>query len=103
MVTVSIGQAQMEMDAIDESWINQQLNSRRADGRSVCARVSVQTGDVNVALTTPQCAGNGGGGGRPPNSREQRIIDEWSKHRLNTTEFTGGALIAFLRALRRLV
>jgi hypothetical protein len=101
MVTVTVGQAEMQMDNIDESWINQQLSRRQADGRSVCVQVRIHTGDVNVALATPQCAG-GGGGGRQATQREQPILDEWAKHRLNTMDYSGGQLLAFLRALRRM-
>ena len=101
MLTVTIGQSQRQMDEVDEAWINQQINGRRADGRPVCVQVSIVTNDVNVALATPQCAG-GGGGGRPPTPRERRILDEWAQHRLNTPDYSGGQVIAFLRAVRRL-
>lgn len=101
MVTVSIGQAQMQMDNVDEGWINRQLNGRRADGRSVCVTVRVRTDAIDVSLSTLQCLGSGGGG-RQANPREQRILDEWARHRLNTMEYTGGQLIAFLRAVWRL-
>lgn len=69
MVTVSIGQAQVRMENVDEGWIKRQLNGRRADGRSVCVTVRVRTDAVDVFLSTPQCSG-GGGGGRQANPRE---------------------------------
>ena len=101
MVTVSIGQSQMEMNQVDEAWINQQLNGRRADGRSVCAQVQVRTADIDMVLSTPYCSR--GGGGRQANARELRIFQEWDQHHLNSPTYTGGQLIAFLRALRRLI
>lgn len=101
MVTIKIGSSEQSLENADESWINQQINGRRRDGQSVCVRVVINDGSINMALSTPNCAG-GGGGGRPPNQQEQRIFDLWDKHGLNKSEFNGGHLIAFLKQLRRI-
>lgn len=42
MIKIKIGEAEGELGSIEESWINQQINRRRADGLSVCVRVVVQ-------------------------------------------------------------
>jgi hypothetical protein len=101
MITIKLGTSEQRLDSIDESWINQQINGRRRDGQSVCVRVSINDGPINMALATPNCSG-GGGGSRLPNQQEERIFDLWNKHDLNKPEFTGGNLIAFLKQLRRL-
>lgn len=97
MVLVKIGGTERRLEEADESWINQQINRRRAAGEIVCVVVRIDTTTAKVTLATSACGG--GGGGRPPNSEERRIIGLWRKHRLNVDDFTGGNLIAFLRQL----
>ena len=101
MITIKIGSSEQSYENADESWINQQINGRRRDGQSVCVRVVINNGSINMVLSTPNCA-TGGGGGRSPNLQEQRIFDLWDKHGLNKTDFHGGNLIAFLKQLRRI-
>ena len=101
MITIKIGSSEQSFESADESWINQQINGRRRDGQSVCVRVVINNGSINMALSTPSCT-SGGGGGRPPNAQEQRIFDLWEKQGLNKPDFHGGNLIAFLKQLRRL-
>lgn len=91
-----------ELACADESWINQQINRRRADGQVVCVRVNIQKDDLNMGLSTPTC-GSMCGGGRPPNNREKRVFDLWDQRGLNDVEFTGGSLVAFLKQLSRLL
>jgi hypothetical protein len=102
MITIKIGPVEATIEQADDAWINQQINRRRADGAVVCVQVSIQEPDVHMALSTPTCATNGGGG-RAPNQRERRIFDLWSERGLDERDFTGGALVAFLHQLRRLV
>ncbi len=101
MVSVKIGGTELGLAQADEGWINQQINRRRADGEVVCVRVRIDVPPLNMALATPTCASDGGG--RPPNPDESRILDLWAKHRMNTADFTGGNLVAFLRQLERLI
>jgi hypothetical protein len=68
MITIKIGTSEQSFQNADENWINQQINGRRRDGQSVCVRVVINESSINMALSTPNCAG-GGGGGRPPTSR----------------------------------
>lgn len=102
MITVSIGPAQATIEQADKGWLNQQINRRRADGAVVCGQVHIQEQDVRVVLSTPACAANNGGW-RPPNPREKRILDVWSERGLDRTDFTGGAVVAFLHQVRRLL
>lgn len=100
MITIKIGPGEATIEQADEGWINQQINRRRADGAVVCVQVSIQEPDVHMALATPTCAGNGGGG-RPPNEREKQIFELWCDRGLDQRDFTGGSVIAFLHQLRR--
>lgn len=84
-----------------ESWINQQINRRRAEGQNVCVEVSISTSGLNLRLATPGCGS--GGGGRPPTANERAVLDLWSKLGLLSGDFTGGNLVAFLKQLRRLL
>lgn len=102
MIRVQIGDMERELAGADEHWINQQINRRRADGESVCVKVTINEDDFNMILSTPSC-GSCGGGGRPPNNREKRIFDLWDHRGLNDIDFTGGSLVAFLKQLMRLL
>lgn len=98
MIKVQIGESELELSNTSESWINQQINRRRADGLSVCVRVKIQNSRLNMTLSTPTCPA-GYSGGRAPNRYETEIFDLWEKRGLNKDNFTGGNLIAFLKQL----
>lgn len=98
MIIVKIGDTERELDSISESWINQQINRRRADGISVCVRVSIHENQLNMTLSTPNCPS--GSGGRPPTKKEKQVVDIWDQKGLNTEKFTGGNLIAFLKQIK---
>ena len=103
MITIQIGgSGERRLEEADESWINQQINRRRDEGQPVCVRVTITTTSLNLTLTTPGCAGTGGGG-RAPNQREQQVFELWQKRGLNTADFSGGNLVAFLKQLERLI
>ncbi|MHC4720133.1 MAG: hypothetical protein ACYSYT_06630 [Planctomycetota bacterium] len=97
MVTIKIGTTERNINEADPGWINQQIVRRRKDKQPVCVRVTIHEDSVNMVLTTPDCSA--GGGRRPPNSKENNIIELWDKHRLNTNDFTGGNLVAFIKKL----
>jgi hypothetical protein len=104
MVTLTIGSAERELTGrsdIDESWINQQVNGRRADGQRVCVRVRIQ-GAVDLALASAGCGGTGGGG-RPLTPDQQRVVDLWVERGLADSGFSGGNVVAFLRQLFNLL
>lgn len=100
MISVRIGDETRDLSDASESWINQQINRRRADGQNICVAVTINTSGLNLHLATPGC-GSGAGGSRPPNANEAEVIDLWNKRGLNDSGFTGGALIAFLKQLER--
>jgi hypothetical protein len=98
--TIQIGGETRALADADESWVTQQVNRRRREGQSVCVVVRIHTSGIDVNLATPACGG-GGGGGRLPNTKEQDVIDLWRKHGLNTDDFSGGNLVAFLKQINR--
>lgn len=99
--TINIGGAERSLGDANANWIQEQFGSRKSMGVDVCVRVSIHAAGVNVALATPACSG-GGGGGRPPNRNEERILDLWRQHRLDSNDFNVGQLVAFVKQLLRL-
>lgn len=102
MIIVSIGEEQRSLQEATPTWINEQVNRRRADGQPICARVSIQQGGLNLSLATPNCSSTQGGGRRPPNPNEKELCALWADRGLNDPHFSGGNLVAFLAQLRRL-
>lgn len=104
MVKVQIGSAERDfadsLHDVDNGWIVQQIQRRRAEDRTVCVRIFVHAGCVNMVLSTPACARNGGGG-RQPNNAEREIFICWGRLGLDQIDFTAEAVVAFLRQLRR--
>lgn len=100
MVTVRIGSVERSLSEVTESWINEQVSRRRADGQAVCVQVLIRQGGLDLALATPACS-RGGGGGRQPTQNERRIIELWDRLHLNREDFAGGNVVAFLKQLER--
>jgi hypothetical protein len=98
MITIRIGESERDISSANESWINQQINRRKADSLSVCVRVFIKEGDLDMILSTPTC-GAARGGGRPPRPHEKSVFDLWNKSGLNKNDYSGGNLIAFLKQL----
>jgi len=63
MVKVKIGPNERNIEDIGESWINKEVNRLRKDEGSVCVRVTIREGPMNVMFSTPGCPRVGGGGG----------------------------------------
>ena len=102
MIRIRIGEKERELDNADEHWITQQINRRRADGQSVCVRVIIQEGALDMVLSTPNC-GTSAGGGRRARPQEKEVFNLWDQRGLNDAGFTGGSLVAFLKQLSRLL
>jgi hypothetical protein len=102
MIRIQIGDEERDLDNADEHWINQQINRRRADGKSVCVRVTIHAGDLDMVLSTPTC-GASGGGSRPPRPGEKEVFDLWNERGLNKADFTGGNLVAFLKQIKNVL
>ena len=100
MIRIVIGDVESEISGISESWINQHINRRRAAGQNVNVKVVIHTDRLNMILTTPGCSVSNPG--RAPNQNETAIFNLWEQYGLNTGNFTGGNLIAFLKKLKAL-
>jgi hypothetical protein len=96
MITVFLGGSSRELGAISEGWIKEQIERRRDGNVPICIRVEIRCRLANMTLSTIGC-GNHDGGGRLPNSVEQRIFDLWDAWKLNTSDFSAGNLIGFLK------
>jgi hypothetical protein len=92
----------VELRSIDESWINQQINRRRAEGLKVCVRITIQVGDLDLFLSTPTCQ-TGAGSSRPLRPHEKVVCALWNEEMLDEKDFTGGRVVAFLKRLRQLI
>lgn len=101
MIYVKIGNEERKIGDAEESWINQEINGRKAAGESVCVRVRFDEGDLNFIIQTPTCS-SGLGGRFNPNPHAKAVIDLWNKLGLNQDDFTGGNLVAFLKQLMQL-
>ncbi|MCL4560111.1 MAG: hypothetical protein M1281_05805 [Chloroflexi bacterium] len=101
MITIKIDNEEHILKEADEYWINQRINRRREDGLSVCVIVTIIENDVNIQLLTPTCYSSGGGS-KPLNMSESRVVDLWNQRGLNRSDFTGGNLIAFIKQLQNL-
>jgi len=88
MINIRIGETERDINSTTESWINQQINRRQADGVSVCMRVIVKEGDLDMILSTPTCKPSGGGG-RPPRPREKSVFSLWNQRGLNGPTLLG--------------
>lgn len=100
--TITIAAETRSLDQAEEAWITQQINRRKRDGLDVCVAISLKATDVDLRFATPSCGGSGGGA-RPLSARERRIVELWVSHRLDTSEFSGGEVVSFLKQLRRLL
>lgn len=102
VITVRIGGAERPLSEATESWVNEQMGRRRNDGVAVCVQVRIDVGTVSMILSTPACAGTGGGG-RSPNDTEHRVFDLWTRMHLNEPAFASGNVVAFLKQLERML
>lgn len=102
MIRIRIGNDERGFASVDEHWINQQINRRKADGQTVCVRVTVREGDLDMVLSTPTC-GASGSGGRPPRPQEKEVFDLWNQQGLNDVDFSGGNVVAFLKQFKSFI
>lgn len=102
MILISVGNEQVAADEFTGGWLLEQLNRRERDGGNLCARVSIGEGDVDMAVSTPEC-GRSGGGGRAARPTERRIFDLWDQLGLNEAGWEPGKLIAFVKRVKNLV
>ncbi len=101
MIEIQINGSKKSIDENYESWVNQQINNRRKEGKIVCVRVFIKEDHLNLILSSPGCSLMGRPKRSPFTKQENNILELWNKYRLNTNDFPGGNLIAFLKQVRR--
>jgi hypothetical protein len=101
MITICIAGEERRFEDVQESWINQQINRRRQDGKPICIQVSIRQGSINLLLSTPACS-SGTGGSRIPNRDENQVLDLWRRRGLNDIDFSSGNVVAFLKQMKQI-
>lgn len=101
MIEIQINGSKISIDENYESWVNQQINNRRKEGQIVCVRVFIKEDHLDLILSSRECPLMGKPKRSPLNNQEKAILDLWNKCKLNTSDFHGGNLIAFLKQVRR--
>lgn len=99
MIEIQIDGSKKSIDEDYESWVNQQINNRRKDGQIICIRVFIKEEQINLVLSSRECSSSRVS--RSLLEKEKAIVDLWNKCRLNTSDFHGGNLIAFLKQVRK--
>ncbi|RWX44693.1 hypothetical protein H206_03493 [Candidatus Electrothrix aarhusensis] len=83
----------------NKHWITKQINKRKAEGCSVCARVIItKENHMNIALSTAACPITVTGD-ELLNKCESELFSLWKKTGLAKENFTSDDLIAFLKQL----
>jgi hypothetical protein len=100
MIEIEIAGIRRKEHEADESWINQQINRRRADGLAVCVRIFIKSGALNFIISSQDCP-QLGRSKKSTTQQEQAIIDLWDKCKLATKEFQGGNLISFIKQVSK--
>jgi len=99
LIEIQIDGSKKSIDEDYESWVNQQINNRRKDGQIICIRVFIKEEQINLVLSSRECSSSRVS--RSLLEKEKAIVDLWNKCRLNTSDFHGGNLIAFLKQVRK--
>jgi hypothetical protein len=101
MTTVSIGDFEADLAHATAGWIRDHVRALRSRGMPVCVQVAIQSGPIDIVLSTPAC-----GSSRPsswePNTEEQKIVDLWRKRGLSANDFEIGQLIAFTNEIKHI-
>jgi hypothetical protein len=99
MVRVSVNGTERDLRDVTASWLREHIEAARNKGLSFCVRVTINSGDVDMILSTPSCP-SGAGIRRSARPREREILDLWDKRGLNSDDFNIGQLNAFLNQIK---
>lgn len=103
MVSLRIGTHERQgIESLEESWVSNVIQGYKRNDEKCCVVLKIDEEDVDLKLATSDC-GLGGGGTRKFTSKEQDIIDLWTKLDLNSQSCNPGNLIAFLKQLQRII
>ncbi len=91
--------SEKKLSHANKHWITKQINKRKSEGYSVCARVIItKENHLNIALNTAACPITGTGD-ELLNKCESELFSLWKKKGLAKENFTSDDLIAFLKQL----
>ncbi|HEX6981284.1 MAG TPA: hypothetical protein VF181_00850 [Balneolaceae bacterium] len=95
MITLRINNSSQTNSNIEEQWIREQIQNRRAEGQAICVEFEVHYKDVNMIFPFGNCPSrsNGGGGGQNFSKRTWELIDFWK--RIKDREINPGLIISF--------
>lgn len=100
MIKVIINEQDRIWDSSQAGWLTGTIKELQKDGVPVCVRVSIQYGDINVGLSAGSCSSSSCAG-RPPNSREQELINSWNDMAVDEIPLKSGKIISFLNRVKR--
>lgn len=103
MVTIKIGASRRNLSDNFESWLADQINSRKKDGFPVVVEISIHENGASLNLAAHDHSVSFSGSSRVYNSTEQAILQLWGDKGLGGIGFSVGDLISFLRQLKRLL
>lgn len=101
MIRVIVGGIDRDLSEVTVPWLREHIEGARARGIPLCVQVTIKSGDIDMILSTPDCAITPGPS-RQARPKEQELFDLWEKHRLDTNSFPVGELNAFLAAIKKL-
>lgn len=102
MTTVSIGEVEADLSHATAGWIRDHVRALRSREIPVCVQVTIQSGPINIVLSTSAC-GSSRRSSWEPNTEEQKIVELWRKRGLSEDDFDVGQLIAFTNEIKHLV
>jgi hypothetical protein len=94
VIRVRIATTERHLEDCDGIWF-EQIDRRRQDGLPICIRVMIETGLLNMTLSTGGCPSSNVRG-RQPNTAEAKIFSLWERLGLNKDDFSARRLIEFL-------
>lgn len=102
MNTIRIGSEERNLKEADVNWICGRMEAYRRAGEEPCVRISIRKDGVSVLLSTLACGGSGASS-RPPNPREQEILDHWRQCGLGGQTYVPTNLVTFVRAICKII
>jgi len=101
MSTIRIGTAERRLGEATDHWVENEVKSQRKHNPNLCVMLTLHCNSINMTLSTPGCAGPGGGG-RPPNAKERELFDEWNQRGLQMPDWQLHALVRFVNHVKHL-
>ena len=101
MIKVQIEGIEKIFSELSVSWVHEQIKQRQRDGLSVCVRVFVTTGNIDLVLSSGECFSSGASNRRATKD-ECRIFDLWDDFQLKNVPINSGRVISFLQKIKQL-